>query len=261
MTKRLYAVVLILCAVAVQAQPVPLTHAHAHNDYEHKRPLFDALDRGFCSVEADVWLVDGKLLVAHDEKNVSPSRALQSLYLDPIRERAKKNGGRLFKGGPEATLLVDVKSDGDSTYAALRNVLKEYTDILTTFGPDGVTTNAIRVIVSGNRSRSMMEVETIRYAQMDGRLSDLENDDPKHVIGWISDNWTKHFKWRGVDAIPEAEHQKVREIVEKSHQRGCRVRFWATSDSPAVWRELRTAGVDLLNSDNLDGLAKFLRGD
>lgn len=44
---------------------MPLVHAHAHDDYEHKRPLFDALDRGFCSVEADVHLVDGQLLVAH----------------------------------------------------------------------------------------------------------------------------------------------------------------------------------------------------
>jgi hypothetical protein len=50
--------------VLVAAAPVPLTRAHAHNDYLHARPLFDALDHGFCSVEADVWLVDGKLLVA-----------------------------------------------------------------------------------------------------------------------------------------------------------------------------------------------------
>src|SRR4051812_2888640 len=44
---------------------VPLQRAHAHNDYEHRRPLFDALARGFSSVEADVWLSRGKLLVAH----------------------------------------------------------------------------------------------------------------------------------------------------------------------------------------------------
>ncbi|HEY3560402.1 MAG TPA: glycerophosphodiester phosphodiesterase family protein, partial [Kribbella sp.] len=38
-----------------------LPSAHAHNDYDHRRPLQDALDRGFNSVEADVWLVDGEL--------------------------------------------------------------------------------------------------------------------------------------------------------------------------------------------------------
>src|SRR6516165_11995665 len=79
---------------------VPLRRAHAHNDYEHKRPLFDALDRGFCSVEADVYLIDGKLLVAHDRKDVKPDRTLEALYLDPLRERAKANGGRVYPDGP-----------------------------------------------------------------------------------------------------------------------------------------------------------------
>src|SRR5882762_4628435 len=74
------------------AQPTPLIHAHAHNDYEHTRPLLDALDHGFCSVEADIYLVDGKLLVAHDRSKVKAERTLQSLYLDPLRERVRKNG-------------------------------------------------------------------------------------------------------------------------------------------------------------------------
>ena len=43
--------------------PGPLGQAHAHNDYYHKRPLLDALSHGFCSVEADVFLKNGRLLV------------------------------------------------------------------------------------------------------------------------------------------------------------------------------------------------------
>src|SRR4051812_271101 len=93
------------------AGPVPLVHAHAHNDYEHPRPLLDALDAGFCSVEADIYLVDGKLLIAHNHKDVRPDRTLQSLYLDPLRERAKANGGRVYRGGPSVVLLIDFKDD------------------------------------------------------------------------------------------------------------------------------------------------------
>ena len=37
------------------------------------------------------------------------------------------------------------------------------------------------------------------------------------------------------------------------------MRFWATPDDPAVWRELVDAGVDLLNADDLAGLERFLR--
>src|SRR5438128_8490223 len=99
------------CQADDPAAVKPLPQAHAHNDYEHKRPLWDALDRGFCSVEADIYLVNGQLLVAHSRQGVKPERTLQSLYLDPLRERVKKNGGRVYAGGPEVTLLVDIKSD------------------------------------------------------------------------------------------------------------------------------------------------------
>ncbi|MFM7555618.1 MAG: hypothetical protein ACKPAH_10035, partial [Verrucomicrobiota bacterium] len=51
-----------VCPVAA-AGPEPtlraLPQAHSHNDYEQKRPLLEALDHGFCSVEADVYLVEG----------------------------------------------------------------------------------------------------------------------------------------------------------------------------------------------------------
>jgi hypothetical protein len=81
----------ILSAGLVQlpAATGPLIHAHSHNDYEHPRPLLDALDHGFCGVEADIYLVDGQLLVAHDRDKVKPERTLQALYLDPLRERGE----------------------------------------------------------------------------------------------------------------------------------------------------------------------------
>src|SRR5215212_7420284 len=84
----------------------PLVHAHAHNDYEHARPLFDALDHGFCSVEADIHLVDGALLVAHDADKVDPKRTLESLYLEPLRARVQKNAGRVHSNGPPFLLMI-----------------------------------------------------------------------------------------------------------------------------------------------------------
>ena len=80
--------VLITVAFAAETAAVaPLAQAHAHNDYEHDRPLLDALDHGFTSVEADIYLVDGALLVAHNRRDVKPERTLEKLYLDPLQER------------------------------------------------------------------------------------------------------------------------------------------------------------------------------
>ena len=135
--RRLLLLIVLLSGFAVRAaEPIPLLRAHSHNDYEHARPLQDALDRGFCSIEADVYLVEGRLLVAHDRKDVVPSRTLTALYLEPLRERVRRNDGRVFRRGPAMILLVDVKSEASATYAALHSELEKYADMLTTFRAD-----------------------------------------------------------------------------------------------------------------------------
>jgi hypothetical protein len=141
---------LLLAACSTPTSPeyaVPLSQAHAHNDYRHQHPLVDALEHGFTSVEVDVHLVEGQLLVAHEEYEVEVGRTLQSLYLDPLRERAQQNHGWVYPGKTQITLLIDVKTDAEETYIALRQALQEYEDILTVFGPDGREDDAVTVII------------------------------------------------------------------------------------------------------------------
>jgi hypothetical protein len=243
--------------------PVGLERAHAHNDYEHDRPLFDALSNGFKSVEADVWLVDGELLVAHDREAVQRGRTLESLYLAPLREIVKANGGSVYPGDPDTfTLLIDIKSDAVATYQALHRELRRHQAILTRFGPGGINDGAVTAIVSGNRPRELMQQQRVRYAAYDGRLSDLGIATDPAFVPLISDNWTNHFVWQGVGPMPEAEREKLRAIVETAHATGQRVRFWATPEQApqreAVWRELLDAQVDYINTDHLDALQDFL---
>jgi len=249
---------LSLSALCLRAEPVPLVHAHAHNDYEHKRPLFDALDRGFCSVEADVYPVNGQLLVAHVRSSVKPERTLQALYLDPLRERVQKNGGHVYPAGPQFTLLVELKSDWQTSYPVLRELLKSYAGMLTTFRPGATQTNAIIVIITGHRSKDMFAGESIRYAALDGDLADLESGASADLIPWISSNWRQNFRWRGSDTMPEADKLKLKAIVAKAHQQGRRVRFWGAPDQPVFWGEMLANGVDLINTDDLEGAKRFL---
>ena len=58
--------------------------------------------------------------------------------------------------------------------------------------------------------------------------------------------------------MPDAEKAKLREYVAKAHKRGRLVRFWATPEKEAVWKELLAADVDLINTDKLAELQKFL---
>lgn len=252
-----------------QASSLGLERAHAHNDYEHNRPLFDALDHGFKSVEADIWLVDGELIIAHDPEDVPQAvqegRTLESLYLEPLRQTIEQNGGSVYPGDPDYfTLLIDIKSEAEPTYLALHEVLQEYSDIFTTFGPEGVQDGAVTAIVSGNRPRELMEQQEIRYAAYDGRLSDLGVATDQTFVPLISDNFTNHFTWTGEGPMPEEEREKLIAIVETAHANDQRVRFWATPEGPrkareAVWAELLAAGVDYINTDNLKALERFLQ--
>jgi hypothetical protein len=237
----------------------PLLQAHSHNDYEHKRPLADALSHGFWSVEADIWLTNGMLLVAHDFRDASPQKTLQSLYLDPLRAFVKTNSA--VRTSPPLTLLIDVKSAAEPTYAELSKVLARYADILTKFESNVIRTNAVTVIISGERAEATMRAESVRFAAVDGRLPDLETNAPVALVPLISDNWTKHFKWRGTGPLPEDERAKLSALIARTHGQGRRIRLWATPDNIAGWKVLRDAGVDLINTDKLADLEKFLRSE
>ena len=246
-----------LAALAQAAEPLP--RAHAHNDYEHKRPLLDALDHGFCGVEADIYWTNGALLVAHDADKVDPRRTLESLYLEPLRERVKANGGRVYRDGPSLLLLIDLKTEAESTYAALRPVLQRYEDIFTRFTPTETRTGAVTVVLSGNRPVRTVSAQQERLAAIDGRLPDLSTQPSRHLVPLVSDNWTKHFKWRGEGALSPEDRATLEGLVKEAHAQSRRIRFWAAPDTPAGWKVMQEAGVDLINTDNLEGLQKFLK--
>jgi hypothetical protein len=243
--------------VAAEA-PQALRGAHAHNDYYHKRPLFDALERGFVSIEADVFLVDGELLVGHFAHELSPERSLEKLYLAPLRKHIASNGGRVFAGDEPLTLLVDFKTDGPAAYAALAKLLEKYDDMLSTRLDGKLQPGAVQVIVTGNRPIEAIAADESRRVAIDGRLAELERKAPKELLPLISESWTDHFKWRGNVPMPAAERERLQKLVDQVHKQGRRLRFWATPDDPAVWTELKAAGVDVIGADDLGALQKFL---
>ncbi|KOG38571.1 phosphatidylinositol-specific phospholipase C/glycerophosphodiester phosphodiesterase family protein [Streptomyces resistomycificus] len=245
--------------------PRPLWRAHAHNDYEHPRPLLDALDHRFGSVEADIHLVGDQLLVAHDPVDLDPARTLESLYLDPLAARVRAHHGSVYRRHRGSLqLLVDIKTEGASTYLELDRHLKRYRHLFTTYVHGRVLPGPVTVVISGDRAaRAPMAAQTVRRAFYDGRLADLGTSAPASFVPLISDNWTLNFTWPGTGAFPDAERQKLRTITRTAHARGQKVRFWATPDvagpaRDALWSELLAADVDHLNTDDLAGLEAFL---
>jgi Glycerophosphoryl diester phosphodiesterase family len=256
---RLFAAAFVLpnCAAA---QPTPLEHAHAHNDYVHTRPLLGALELGFNSIEADVFLVDGQLLVAHHRDSVDARRTLESLYLAPLRAYVQQHGGRAYAGAQPLTLLIDVKSDSEATYASLDSLLRRYADLFTIFAGDVVIQGPVVAVISGERAIGTMRRARVRFAAVDGRLADLRQSPPasRALMPLISDSWDHVTKWKGEGPAPATVRRDLERIVGVAHRQGRRIRFWGTPDNETVWQLLRDARVDLIGADDLDALRTFL---
>ena len=252
-----------------------LARAHAHNDYEHTRPLLDALDQGFSSVEADVYVaplpagtpgaIAGAtgLYVAHDPQDIRPEKTLAALYLEPLKTRAAANGGCIHKDCSQFYLLIDAKTEGETTYAAIEAELAKYDALFTRYQNGGVRPGPVTATLSGNRPLATMKAATSRYTFYDGRFSDLDSTEPVTLIPLISDSWTTQFGWDGTGAMPAAQKAKLVEAIAKSHAKGRRVRLYNVPDAAGaarenIWKELLAADQDQINTDDLAGLRAFL---
>ena len=260
--------VLFICVIGVVCGPLlssaraqsSLDRGHAHNDYVHERPLLGALERGLGSVEADVWLVNGALLVAHARDSVRADHTLEAVYLEPLRRWVAAHGGRVHDGRPPLTLLVDLKSNADSTYAVLDSVLRRYDDLFTSWHGDSVTARPVVAVLSGERPLVTLPAQRDRWAALDGRLLDLDapGGTSSSAMPLVSDDWKHVSAWRGAGAAPDSVRRRVRQLVARAHAQGRRIRFWNTPDLEAMWRLLYDAGVDLIGADDLDALRGFL---
>jgi hypothetical protein len=265
MLARIVGAVLLALAtgpVAAIGQSDVLLRAHAHNDYLHTRPLLDAVDNGFNSVEVDVHLVGGELLVAHDRDAVVPGRTLQTLYLEPLRTLARRNGGRVHAAAPPLLLLIDVKTDAEATYQRLATVLRDYADILTIVAGEAVLPGAVTAVLSGERPRAALLETPIRFVAYDGRLSDLEGAGaklPASFMPLVSQDWGAISAWDGTGPEPPELRATLKTWADLAHSQGRRLRLWGTPEQAGVWKALLESGVDLINTDDLPGLRTFLK--
>ena len=70
----LLAAALCFCVTAAAERPMLI---HSHNDYCRRAPFWQAYAQGVYSIEADVFLHDGLLLVGHDVEDLSPDMTFE----------------------------------------------------------------------------------------------------------------------------------------------------------------------------------------
>jgi len=253
-------VLLLLDLQSARSQSIPLPNAFAHNDYCHQHPLFDALDNGYTNIEADIFLEEGDLIVAHIYPFFRAEKTLETLYLQPLADRIAKNNGQVYKGyNSPVVLLIDIKTGANNTYMALKPLLEKYRSILSSYDNGKVTQRAITVVLSGHKPYQMIKGETSRLAFIDEDLRKTATDTTAaNVYKLASCKYSKMLSWNGNGDFPLSEKNKLCAYVAMAHKFGKKVRLWASPEKNIVWKELLKCGVDLINTDKLVDLKNFL---
>lgn len=245
--------ILVILANQTGSFPSPILFGHSHNDYRRERPLFDALESGMCSIEADIFLIDGVLRVGHDRAEAEKNKSLQAMYLDPLK-KLSQGKSRLSEGWPEITLLVDIKADGDKVFPILKSLVAARASA---FSNDR-TVRAVRVVVSGDRPiQQILECKT-GWLALDGRPSDIGKNIPVRRMPLVSENWST-VGWNKNVELPSENKERLNSYVRAAHSEGRQFRFWGVPDRIDFWQLMRDSQVDWVNTDQPSRLREWAK--
>ncbi len=248
---------LLFLALTGNAQSYLPSNVFAHNDYARATPFHTAyrLQVGF--IEADVFLREGILMVAHDKSEIQPGRDLESLYLKPLAKEVKRNGGFAYSDARDRlTLMIDLKTEGPPTLDALVKLLDRY--------PALTSCKTLQFMISGNVPDPGTWSEYPLYIFIDGRPNISYTVDQLKRVSMISTNFKSHVRWDGDGPLSDADRRTILSLMADAHRRRKVFRFWATPDFPEAWKQLIELQVDVIVTDDVTGLCNFLkenRGD
>jgi hypothetical protein len=251
-------IVFSFATAELAAQTSMLPNAFSHNDYRRKRPLQDALNHGFRYVEADIYLRKGRLIVAHILPFLKKNRTLETLYLQPLLEYVQKGEHQRKADNCPLTLLIDIKSDPNKTYSALLVLLEKYKPILSRYDSRGITPGQVTIVISGHKPSDLMTNVDSGYVFMDDNLQKITAYNCADLYPIASCKYSRLLRWKGKGAMPSEDVARLKYYVAEAHKRGRKVRLWASPENKTVWNELLKYDVDLINTNRLTSLRKFL---
>lgn len=237
-----------------------IKYAMSHNDFAQSKPLYDAVSNGFACVEADIFLENGDLFVAHIKAEIKKENTFRTMYLEPIKELVAE--GKYTNEKP-IYIYVNNKTQGQ-TIAELYKQLGEYKHMLARCDYDGYHPGPVKVICG---KLADIKGEAVQYLFGEGRLKNLDIDVPATSVIMINERWGDVFKWQGKGDMPLEEELYLRKIAKQAKKKGQLLRFWETDfpDSEVrknIWTKLIDCGVGLISTDflqELSGLAEEMR--
>ncbi|WP_074493104.1 alkaline phosphatase [Mucilaginibacter polytrichastri] len=240
----------ISMAAIAQIKAYTVADAHSHNDYKNNIPFYRAYEKGFGSIEADVYAVKGQLMVAHDKKEISAKRSLKVLYIDPLIEKLSRDPQRHLR------LLIEIKEDYKAVLPLVITELKPLEKFFAYEGHPG----RLSIVMTGAVPPAAVMPNYPDWMSFDVDHLDGFTETQWKKIGLVSFPLSRYVHWNGKGVFNAEEIKRVKGGIDSVHNAGKKVRFFETPDTKSSWLAMLRLGVDVIGTDDIEGLGNFLNG-
>lgn len=232
-----------------QEKHYTVANAHAHNDYMHPVPFHTAFNAGFGSIEADVFPVNGVLLVAHSDTALQSKNTLKDLYLDPLLQELKHHKDR------KVNLLIDIKKNYKPSLQLLIKELEPLKKYLFSYNDKS---KPLTILISGERPPPAEYKNYPGYIFFDDDLRLHHTAQEWKRVGLVSLSFERYSSWNGKGELPEKDKDVLKNVIDSVHRAGKKIRFWAAPDNENSWATQMKLGVDFIGTDKIQQLSEFL---
>jgi glycerophosphoryl diester phosphodiesterase len=243
--RQIFLIIILFLSSKLSAQI-----AHSHNDYEQKQPFEAAYHLGFDSIEADLYLKDNEIFVAHDWNKILPERTLKNLYLNPLLAKITENNGYPYSIKKPLTLMLDLKKEGRELMKVLFAQLSKYKKEF----------KHVKIVLSGDMPPPEEFKNYDKIFFFDGRKELVYSKKEFKRVAFVSASFLDFGKfWLGKTQIPDETSRKIDLFVKEMHSKGKMVRLWATPNTVLGYETLQKLKVDIIGTDDLELLSNFLK--
>ncbi len=248
--------VVLWLGIAGPVSARPPMRIHSHNDYRQRVPFYQAYAQQVASIEADVYLYEGKLLVGHDVEDLRPEMSFEALYVEPLVTLFARNGGQAFRDSDcLLQLMIELKSASDPTLRAVAALLVRWPEV---FDP-AVNPRAVRVTVTGRVPTPERFDDYPSFICFDGNWKSVYTQEQLKRVALVSCNFRDFSQWNGKGSIVPVEERRLREAIDRAHEWGKPIRFWNAPEGITVYYTFYNLGIDYVNTDKPEACAAFFR--
>jgi alkaline phosphatase len=217
---------------------------HAHNDYEKNNPLKEALKYAFKSIEVDIFLHQGRLVVSHIPLQLDFKPDLEELYFKPLAQLHEQDFWSQYPARP-LRLMIDMKNASEPGIDSLRSLVLKYRTLF-------VGSQApVRLVLSGGAQRFLMKPgDTLLWGLDDSVVALWEKiQSPDNYTAQASMSWPAFRKRYLHHRSTQQKDSLVQNLTSWFKGRNIPLRLYAAGNRPRQWKRLADWGFTVINVD------------